>query len=47
MQMDFSQEDRMPMDELNQILWHAIKGANTAYPGATGGTSTPAPESDG
>ena len=46
-QMDFSQEDRMPMNELNQILWHAIKGANSVYPGASGGTSTPATESDG
>src|SRR5262249_23501322 len=27
--MDFSQEDRAPMDSLNQILWHAIKGENT------------------
>ncbi len=46
-QMDFSQQDRIPMDVLNQILWHAIKGANPAYPGASGGTSTPARESDG
>lgn len=37
--MDFSTEDRIPMDQLNQILWHAIKGANVPYPG-TGDTSS-------
>jgi hypothetical protein len=46
--MDFSQEDRIPMDELNQILWHAIKGANTPYPSASGTDSTgKKPDSDG
>ncbi|HET8912649.1 MAG TPA: hypothetical protein VFN23_14345, partial [Ktedonobacteraceae bacterium] len=38
--MDFSQEDKMPMDQLNQVLWHAIKGANTPYPQIQGGVST-------
>ncbi len=46
-QMDFSQEDRMPMDELNHILWGAVKGAKLypALPDAT--TSHQAPASDG
>ncbi|HEX4203673.1 MAG TPA: bifunctional YncE family protein/alkaline phosphatase family protein [Ktedonobacteraceae bacterium] len=34
--MDFSQEDHIPMDQLNQILWHAIKGAHTPYPSVPG-----------
>lgn len=33
-QMDFSVEDRVPMDVLNAVLWHAIKGADVPYPGA-------------
>jgi hypothetical protein len=46
-QMDFSQEDRIPMDELYQILWYSIKGENTPYPGTVGGTSTTEVDSDG
>jgi phospholipase C len=30
--MDFTEEDHAPMDGLNHILWHAIKGARTPYP---------------
>jgi YVTN family beta-propeller protein len=30
--MDFEQEDRAPMDELNHIIWGAVKGADTPYP---------------
>ena len=37
--MDFSQEDRAPMDALNRVIWHAIKGAHTPYPVITGGGS--------
>ncbi|EFH83830.1 bifunctional YncE family protein/alkaline phosphatase family protein [Ktedonobacter racemifer] len=44
--MDFSQEDRMPMDQLNQILWHAIKGANVPYP-TPNGASQSGNDSDG
>ena len=44
LQMDFSQEDRAPMDELNHILWYAIKGTATPYPAvpasSTSGTGT-------
>ncbi|GCF11435.1 bifunctional YncE family protein/alkaline phosphatase family protein [Dictyobacter arantiisoli] len=35
-QMDFADEDQIPMDQLNQILWHAIKGAHIPYPGTNG-----------
>jgi hypothetical protein len=44
--MDFSQEDRMPMDQLNQILWHSIKGANVPYP-TLNGASQSGNDSDG
>jgi len=30
--MDFREYDRAPEDELNRILWHAAKGADTPYP---------------
>jgi hypothetical protein len=30
--MDFADSDRIPEDELNRILWHAIKGSRTPYP---------------
>lgn len=39
-QMDFSQEDRIPMDALNQILWHAVKGSSTPYPTTSDTAST-------
>ena len=32
MAMDFGEEDLAPMDALNNILWHAIKGADVPYP---------------
>ncbi|GAC1639189.1 MAG: alkaline phosphatase family protein [Herpetosiphon sp.] len=31
-ELDFSQEDKAPMGELNRILWAAIKGPSTPYP---------------
>jgi len=30
--MDFSQADRAPSQRLNEILWHAAKGANVPVP---------------
>jgi hypothetical protein len=36
--MDFALPDLAPMDSLNHILWHAIKGANVPYPQAHGAT---------
>lgn len=30
--MDFAEEDHAPMDALNHLLWHAIKGARVPYP---------------
>ena len=30
--MDFDEYDRCPEDELNRILWAAVKGENTPYP---------------
>ena len=32
--MNFALPDQIPMDELNRILWHAVKGARTPYPHA-------------
>ncbi len=32
--MDFSEYDRAPEDELNQILWVAAKGPDVPYPGS-------------
>ncbi|GAC1394563.1 MAG: alkaline phosphatase family protein [Ktedonobacteraceae bacterium] len=44
--MNFNVADISSQDQpLNQILWHAIKGANSVYPGSNGGSSAPA--SDG
>ena len=31
-QLDFSREDLAPSGLLNQLIWHAVKGANTPYP---------------
>ncbi|MBA3945395.1 MAG: bifunctional YncE family protein/alkaline phosphatase family protein [Herpetosiphonaceae bacterium] len=46
--MDFSQEDRMPMDELNHILWGAVKGADKPYPALPDAvTSRQTPAGDG
>ncbi len=44
--MDFSQEDRVPMDSLNRILWHAIKGAQVPYPQTPGSGAILAPAGD-
>jgi YVTN family beta-propeller protein len=30
--MNFDTEDQAPMDELNQVIWHAVKGADAPYP---------------
>jgi hypothetical protein len=30
--MDFAVSDDIPMDKLNRILWHAIKGSHAPYP---------------
>jgi len=36
--MDFTQEDRAPMDALNRVVWGAVKGTDVPYPdGATPG----------
>ncbi len=44
--MNFVVADISAQDQpLNQILWHAVKGANIPYPGSTGGSS--AADSDG
>jgi len=32
MEMDFSEVDLIPMDELNDILWKSIKGVDSAMP---------------
>jgi len=37
--MNFVVPDAMPMDELNRVLWHAIKGANVPYPQIHGATA--------
>lgn len=39
--MNFSYADATSEQGLNQILWHAIKGANAPYPDVPGVTSTP------
>lgn len=31
--MSFDREDSAPMNELNAIIWHAVKGADVPYPG--------------
>ncbi len=44
--MNFNVADISSQDQqLNQILWHTVKGASSAYPGSNGGRS--APDSDG
>ncbi|GCE24028.1 lipoprotein [Dictyobacter kobayashii] len=45
--MDFSMEDNIPMDQLNQILWYAIKGIHTPYPGIRQASPVTAPDNDG
>ncbi len=30
---NFDTEDKAPMDELNQVLWQAVKGPDVPYPG--------------
>jgi hypothetical protein len=46
-QMDFQYADDIPMGQLNEILWHDIKGADTPYPGAKGSSTTTASDTDG
>jgi hypothetical protein len=44
--MNFNVADISSQDQpLNEILWHAVKGANSPYPGSNGGSD--APDSDG
>ncbi|GHO89285.1 bifunctional YncE family protein/alkaline phosphatase family protein [Dictyobacter formicarum] len=45
--MDFSAEDRIPMDQLNQVLWYAIKGTHTPYPGIKQNTPAGGHDDDG
>jgi hypothetical protein len=46
--MDFSAEDLAPMNALNNILWHEIKGADVPYPSNDNGGAAPsAPDGDG
>jgi len=33
----FDREDLAPMDQLNEVLWHAVLGAGTPYPGDAAG----------
>jgi hypothetical protein len=44
--MDFEVEDRAPMDELNAIIWHAVKGADVAYPDAAAEPTPSSPDPD-
>ncbi|WP_338256836.1 beta-propeller fold lactonase family protein [Dictyobacter halimunensis] len=47
--MNFAQEDEIPMDQLNQILWHSVKGANAPYPtlsNSLGSNNVPAASRD-
>ena len=30
---NFDTEDQAPMDQLNQVIWHAVKGTDAPYPG--------------
>jgi hypothetical protein len=36
LQMDFEDVDRIDEDTLNRILWHSVKGYDTAYPKIAG-----------
>ncbi len=45
--MDFKYADATSEGQLNEILWHDIKGANTPYPGSKGSTTTTASDTDG
>jgi YVTN family beta-propeller protein len=45
--MDFKQADDISEGQLNEILWHDIKGADTPYPGSKGSTTATAPDTDG
>lgn len=46
-QMNFTYADAAPDGLLNEILWHAIKGANTPYPGTPGSSTPTAQNTDG
>ncbi|MBA2391884.1 MAG: bifunctional YncE family protein/alkaline phosphatase family protein [Ktedonobacteraceae bacterium] len=45
--MDFKFADATSEGQLNEILWHNIKGANTPYPGSKGSNTTTASDTDG
>jgi YVTN family beta-propeller protein len=45
--MDFKYADATDEGQLNEILWHDIKGANTAYPGSKGSNTATASDTDG
>jgi len=38
--MNFALPDQIPMDELNRILWYAVKGADVPYPSRYAGPQT-------
>ena len=45
--MDFKYADATSEGQLNEILWHDIKGTNTPYPGSKGSNTTTASDTDG
>jgi hypothetical protein len=45
--MDFKYADAIDEGQLNEILWHDIKGANTPYPGTKGSNTVTASDTDG
>jgi hypothetical protein len=38
---NFDAEDRAPMDQLNDVVWHAVKGPDVPYPGQSGAQPDP------
>ncbi|WP_160146171.1 bifunctional YncE family protein/alkaline phosphatase family protein [Dictyobacter aurantiacus] len=45
--MDFSAEDRISWDQLNRILWYAIKGTHVPYPGIKQSSTASHDDDDG
>ena len=45
--MDFKYADATNEGQLNEILWHDIKGTNTPYPGTRGSNTATASNTDG
>ncbi len=45
--MDFKYADAIDEGQLNEILWHDIKGTNTPYPGSKGSNTATASDTDG